>query len=179
MGVGKRIWSYAINFDTQTPKGAQRRLLGCKDYAVKLWWIGGNIKEKKMDSASEERAKQFSALWLSQRTSVTQKQKDTVGIAYISKVLGLGKEVAQRFALEDRTAYHEVGMKQGALRPTKEGLRSFWKEIRSLFPVMYSDEDIIFLVEEGGISGVIDFLWQIGEDSPVLHALRVNAHTYK
>lgn len=130
----------------------------------------------------DERAQRFSDLWFSQRKIAAVEQKDKVGLAYISKVLGLGDEVVQRFAQGDRHAYHKVGMKQSAI-PTGTDTSEFWKEVGTIFSNVYTDGDIDFLVKEGGIAAVLHFLWQLevplAEESPVLGALAVNAHAYK
>jgi hypothetical protein len=103
-------------------------------------------------------------------------------LAYISKVLGLGDEVAQRFAQGDPLAYHEVGMKQSRI-PDDTDVSGFWEEMRHVFPGVYSDEDISSLSEEGGVWGVFHFQWQLeiplAEESPILRELHINAHMYK
>jgi hypothetical protein len=132
--------------------------------------------------SKEERAQRFSDLWFSQRETATVKQKDKVGLVFISKVLGLGDEIAQRFARGDREVYRMVGEKQSAL-PTDIDFSDFWQEIREIFPNTYTDEDIDFLVKKGGIDAVLYFLWQLelslAEESQILRSLWINAHVYK
>lgn len=128
-----------------------------------------------------ERAQGFSDLWFSQRTIATIEQKDKVGLSYISKFLGLGDEAAEQFAQGDDDVYHTVGTMNAAIpvRDTTE----FWKEIQRLFPDVYTDEDIEFLITRGGLLGVIHFLGQLevpcAEESRVLRLLAENVAAYK
>lgn len=132
---------------------------------------------------SDKRAQKLSDLWFSQRETATVRQKDRVGTAYIEKVLNLGKEMAIRFVQGDLGAFHEVGMRQGGVTPYEPDFAGFWTEMRELFPGIYSDEDIKFLVEEGGVMAVWHLQWQLEipleEKSPVLRRLANNAHAYK
>lgn len=135
-------------------------------------WFNGN-----------KRAKRFSDLWFSQKTTAGVEQRNKIGFVYISLVLGLGDEVASKFASGDRKAYHEVGMEQAAMHNTVDA-QKFWQEIQKIFPDVYAQKDIKFLVE-CGFDGVWHFLNQIGkstleyEQSPILRALNNNAHVYK
>lgn len=142
-----------------------------------------------MQKFEDERAERLSALWLSQRETATLEQKNRVGLAYISKALNLGEAIARRFASGEWDAYHQVGMLQGGAWSYKADLESFWRQMKELFPGVYSDEDIRFLVEEGEVSGVWHFIWQLqpalasqmwhGAFSEILDKLHVNAHAYK
>lgn len=128
----------------------------------------------------DKRMQHFSDLWFSQRRTATVEQKNRVGLAYISKALGLGDEVAQEFAQGDDAAYHIVGNMQSAL-PCLD-LRPFWQEIKKIFPESYTDEDVEFLATFD-ILVVLHFKWQLevlfAEDSSILSSLAVNAHAYK
>ncbi|KPJ71349.1 hypothetical protein AMJ50_02565 [Parcubacteria bacterium DG_74_3] len=130
----------------------------------------------------DKRAQHFSDLWFSQRKTATVKQKDKVGLAFISKVLGLGDEIAQGFARGDREAHLAVGERQSAL-PTNIDLSDFWQEAKEIFPNTYTNEDMAFLAKKGGIDAVLCFLWQLevplAEESPILRSLSINAHIYK
>jgi len=127
-------------------------------------------------------AQTLSDRWFLLRDSATVDQKNEVGIAYISKLLGLGDEVARRFAQGGHGAYHEVGMKQAAV-PHDSDVTAFWQEMQNIFPNLHTEGEMRFLVGLCGIEGVFHFLWQIEEplkeESPVLRALSINAHVYK
>jgi len=131
----------------------------------------------------DERVQRLSDFWFSQRETATVEQKNGVGLAYISNVLELGDAAAQRFALGDQSVYHQVGMRQGGAESCKPDLKSFWTKIQELFPGAYTDEDIFFLVEQGGVETIWHFQWQLeiplAEESPILKALSINAHAYK
>jgi len=131
----------------------------------------------------DECFQRFSDLWFSQRETATVEQKNAVGLAHISKVLGLGDDVAQRFARGDQNACHQVGMRQGGVDHYMSDLESFWAKMRELFPGTYTNEDIFFLVKQGGVGAALHFQWQLeiplAEESPVLRALSINAHAYK
>ena len=109
----------------------------------------------------DERAQRLSDLWFSQQKTATVEQKDAVGLAYISKVLGLGDDAAQRFARDDRNVYHQVGMRQGGADHYTPDLAGFWAKMREFFPGTYTDEDISFLVEKGGVGATWHFLWRL------------------
>jgi len=130
----------------------------------------------------EEKAQHFSDPWFSQRKTATVEQKDRVGLTFISKVLGLGDEIAQRFAQGDRGVYRIVGEKQSAI-PTDIDFSDFWREVRGIFPNVYTNENIDFLAKKGDIDAALHFLWQLevplAEESPILRSLSINAHAYK
>lgn len=132
---------------------------------------------------NDERTQSFSDLWFSQRATATVEQKNKIGLAYISKVLGLGDDVAWRFAQGDQGAYHQVGMRQGGGENYAPDLAGFWTRVQEIFPGIYNGDDISFLVEQGGVEATWHFQWQLeiplAEESPVLKALSVNAHVYK
>lgn len=129
----------------------------------------------------DRNAQRLSDLWFSQRKTASTDQKDKVGLAYISDVLGLGEEIARGFAEGDERAFHAVGMKQAAIHPADTS--KFWEKVRQIFPEIYAEEDIKFLIRDGNIGAVLHFLWQIevplAEESSVLHQLSINAHAYK
>ena len=131
----------------------------------------------------DERSQRLSDLWFSQRETATVEQKNEVGLAYISKVLGLGDDTARRYARGDRNIYHQVGMRQGGAENYTSDLAGFWARVQTLFPGIYSDEDISFLVAQGGVEATWHLQWQLeiplAEESPVLRALSINAHAYK
>ncbi|MDA2922793.1 hypothetical protein MYX07_06045 [Patescibacteria group bacterium AH-259-L07] len=131
----------------------------------------------------DERIQQLSDLWFSQRATATVEQKNEVGLVYISKVLGLGDDVAQRFAQGDQNAYRQVGMRQGGAENYTPDLESFWARVRELFPGIYRDDDISFLVKQNDVVATWHFLWQLeiplAAESPILGDLAINAHVYK
>jgi len=128
----------------------------------------------------DEKMQYFSDLWFSQRKTASVEQKNQVGLAYISKTLGLEDEIAQKFAQGDREAYHSVGMAQSAMSGCN--LISFWSRVSQIFPNIYDHTDIRYL-DSQGIGAVFHFKWQLevlfAEDSPILCSLAVNAHAYK
>lgn len=131
----------------------------------------------------DERAQRLSDLWFSQRETATVEQKDKVGLLYISRVLNLGDEVAKRFAEGDHAVYNQVGLREGGAISYQPDLQGFWSEMCEVFPNTYSEEDINFLVEQGGVKAAWHLQWQLeiplAEESPVLRSLAVNAHAYK
>jgi len=137
---------------------------------------------------SDVQMQELSDLWFVQRTIAGVNDKDRIGFAYISKALGLGDEVAQRFIKADRQAFHEVGKArldgiqnkktenekvyiplwfrntgnpmELSIEWEKNDFRPFWEEIRNIFPDTYSDEDIDFL-SQLSLEAVTHFLLQI------------------
>jgi len=139
--------------------------------------------EKNLHQFENKRAQRLSDVWFSQRETATIEQKNQVGLAYISKVLGLGDDVAQRFAQGNESAYCLVGKRQGGAEAYTPNFEVFWMRVRKLFPGIYSDEDISLLTEQGGVEAAWHFQWQLeiplAEKSPVLRDLAINAHIYK
>lgn len=130
----------------------------------------------------DPRLQRFSDLWFSQQRTASVDQKDRVGIAYISNILVLGDEVARRFAEGDHDVYDRVGRRQGGLERFKPDLYGFWRKMGEIFPGIYTEEEVVFLVQEGmGIASL--FKWQLeiplAEDSSLLERLVHNAHAYK
>lgn len=131
---------------------------------------------------NDEHAQKLSDLWFSQREVATIEQKNKVGLTYISRVLGLGYIVAHRFAKGNYEAYHQVGLKQSAI-PISADVSGFWKAIQKIFPEVYTNDDIRYLSNKGGVGGVLHFMFQLEtplvEQSPILRELAINAHAYK
>jgi len=161
-----------------TPTGQLSMLLEevQRDYALKRATKGNPSFFR------DERIQRLSDVWFSQRTTATVEQKDRVGLAYISSILGLGDDIAERFVAGDRQVYHAVGMKQSGM-PYNTNTSKFWKEVQAIFPETYRDEDMVFLVGSKDVVAVLHFLWQLevplAWESPVLRRLAHNAHVYK
>jgi len=130
-----------------------------------------------------KRAQRLSDLWFSQGSTATTEQMNGVGLAYISKVLGLGDEIAQRFIRGDWNDYQQVGMRQGGVEQYIPDLMGFWERVEELFPEIYGTADIYFLVNKGGVDATHHFLWQLEftavAASPILRSLSTNAHAFK
>lgn len=151
--------------------------------------MGSTLKENPL-RLGNSRAQHFSDTWLRQGSTATAEQKDGVGLAYISKILGLGDEAAQQFARRvaghdadpqafcrvgrayilkilglgarsESDIYHRVGMRQGGAESYDSDLEAFWEEVQSIFPDSYSEADITFLVEQGGKEATTHLLWQL------------------
>jgi len=113
----------------------------------------------------DKHAQQLSDTWFSQRGTATIEQKNQVGLAYISKVLGLGDHVAQRFAQGNENAESLVGMRQGGAEAYTPDFESFWMRVRKIFPGVYSDEDISFFRRRGWRRGNMAFSMAIGDST--------------
>ena len=125
----------------------------------------------------------LSDLWFSQRRSATVDQKNSVGIAYISNVLNLGDKIAEKFLVNDWEVQHTVGLIQAGCTNYHPDLKRFWLKVNSIFPGVYSPEDLDFLIKKCGTEAARHLLWQIeiplAEQSPILRLLAQNAHAYK
>ena len=162
-----------------------------KDEMLRRLKKGSFIKKSAQEQAPKinphqcenKRAQWLSDIWFSQRETATIEQKNEVGLAYISKVLGLGDDVAQLFVQGNENAENLVGMRQGGAKAYTPDFDGFWAKVRKIFPGTYSDEDIFLLTEQGGVEAAWHFQWQLeiplAEKSPVLRALAINAHIYK
>lgn len=121
-------------------------------------------------------------LWNSQKETASVKQKNKVGIAFITKILNLDKETALEFVQGDREAYQEVGRAQSGI-PRDRETSEFWEEVNKIFPERYDEEDIQFLKEKTSPFRVSGYLLRLdellNEESPVLEILHRNAHAFK
>jgi len=132
---------------------------------------------------TEREVERIERAWFSLQNTATTKQKDEIGKAFISNVLGLGDDISNRFAQSDFDTHHQIGMRQGGAEDYTSDLPGFWEKVRTVFPDIHNDDDIHFLVTQGGVVATVRFLWilefAISEPSPVLIALSTNAHAYK
>jgi len=124
-------------------------------------------------------ARRLEKYWVSQSKIMDWELKDRIGIAYIEDYLGFDEQTAKAFMQGNHQAQHLIGMKQANL--PNDGADRFWDQIRRIFPHTYQDRNIAFLKKSGGPMAICSFLNSIAEwgSSPVLYALRVNAHVYK
>ncbi len=150
--------------------------------------MGQKVEEEKAEERrpntnpyrhDDPHTQRLSDLWFSQRDVATIEQKDGIGRLYISKLLGLGDEVAKSFEAGDRKAFHQVGKIQSGSVGPDENPKSFWEGVCGLFPSDYTQEDVVLLTQHGGREGAIHLMIQLGDASPILHQLAVNAHCYK
>jgi hypothetical protein len=127
-------------------------------------------------------AQAISDKWFPLQEAATVEQKDKVGQLYISKLLGLGDDVAQKFAQGEYDAYHAVGMKQSGI-PMDADVKPFWEEVKKVFPELHTPEDIDFLCQKGGVMGVLEFTYHLDPvftgESPMLRRISLNASDYK
>lgn len=135
-----------------------------------------------------------------ERKKPTIEQKNKVGLVFITKILGLGDEIANKFAeiakrykpyalnggldQYDLEITHKVGIKLSAI-PANIECCDFWQEIENVFPGYNLDYDLP-LLRTHGIDRVLEFIfylmgpwWVIFPDSPILRLLRVTGHAYK
>jgi hypothetical protein len=112
-----------------------------------------------------------------------RKKLDEVGVAYLSEFLGFDKKIVSKFLKGDWKASNTIGHKQGALVVAPENIERFWDSVNTIFPNLHNQEELDFLIKEGGEVGVISFMDQIdrigSEMSPVMRGINVNAHAYK
>ena len=139
--------------------------------------------EQNLMNLNDERAQQLSNLWWSQGKKAKVGQKNKVGIAYMSRILGIDSEVVRRFIKgDDYEAWRAVGMKQSGV-PSDTDSSEFWNEVQNIFPGLHNESDRKFLIEEGGVVGIFHFMFQLdpilNEESPVMRKLNSNAHAYK
>lgn len=135
---------------------------------------------------NDPRAQQFVDMWVSRSETATSEHKDRVGVAYISHVMGLGDEIAERFAQYDGSVWGRVGLRQSWSPddPFERDLRGFWENINEIFPGLHTEEDIAYLVDPGEWFAAFEFLFEmsrfdVGALSSVLQRLLTNAHAYK
>lgn len=139
----------------------------------------------------------FSDLWFFQRTTARIEQKEQVGLAYISKYLGLNDKVARAFVSktkEGRRAYYAIGIARLQMRKTnpfffrkstarnhpkyfRPNIAEFWQKVREIFPDSYRKEDIEFL-SELSFMAVENFMLYLeptlAEDASINRSLRSN-----
>lgn len=123
------------------------------------------------------------AFWRSQADTTSVEQKDAVGRLYLKAILGADDDLIRRFLEGDLQADADIGQKQSAVPVEEADFAAFWDGVVEIFPDVYSHEDIEFLKERGMIEAAFELLWALQpyprDDSPVLKAIRVNAHAWK
>lgn len=128
--------------------------------------------------------------WNGLRDTVPSDAKDRIGALYIELILELGGEKAEQFIEGVRSGgipsslWHEVGMAQAAISPSRESISRFWASVRELEPlILPTQEDLAFAAEQDDSMGAAIMLWSlvdsVAQPSSVLQELRANAHSYK
>ncbi len=134
----------------------------------------------------KQRVRNMRDHWKRLAGQLSAQTKDKIGTLYVSQVLGLGPIVAKAFVSGDTDAYHEVGIQQSGISQTDT--TTFWQETNKLLEGHFSENDLNWLVNPGGVDAVFFFLLdlnstdtgpQLTRHSRVLHDLQVNAHAYK
>jgi len=124
----------------------------------------------------------FSDLWWQQRKELTAGQKDNIGRAYLTHIIGADEETVQAFIQGSSRAQDFVGLRQGGAEQRKGDYSSFWNEVAEITSDVYTREDLSWLIETG-ISSVWHIEFQIEEalrgESLVIRQIRNNAHAYK
>lgn len=99
--------------------------------------------------------------WANLAGLLNSKAKDEIGTLYVSKILGLGDDLAEKFSTQARKVFFEhkklnrgiknkikEAMKE-AKNPSLEARISFWQEVTKVIPKYSFDEsEIDFMVRE-------------------------------
>jgi hypothetical protein len=145
----------------------------------------------------DSRMQRLSDLWFWQQKTATVEQKDKVGMAYISRFLGLRYETARAFARKgrgSRRAYYAIGIARLEIHRTNSfyfrkttaerypelfrlNIVEFWQRINEIFPNIYTEEDLDFLYNFS-FEAVEHFMMQLepilAEDARINRSLRSN-----
>ena len=140
-------------------------------------------KEKRIEFQNME-AQLLSDLWRSQRDNLSIEQKNDIGYAYLKHIIGADESTIESFIADSNFKSDEfIGLRQGGAKPRREDYESYWNEINRITPGVYTEENLSFLIKEGGIMSVCHMLFQIedilNEQSSVMRNININAHTYK
>jgi hypothetical protein len=131
---------------------------------------------------SISRAYRISESWRILEASLTNDHKDRIGILYLKLFLGADQGDIENFANGDPDAYEKIGLMQSSLQ-LQSDVSKFWNAVKAEFPKAVEDGDLEFLCTEGGVGGVLEFLFRIGPvartSSPVLSLIFANMHAYK
>jgi hypothetical protein len=132
----------------------------------------------------DPRVQYLSDKWRNLQYTATPKQKDKVGLAYIAKALGLGDDLAKRFAEGDWEAYETVGQRGNLKEAYKPpDLAGFWARINEIFPVLHTAEETRFLIEDGDESAANAFCYHIApvmrEGSIIMRRISLTFHAWK
>lgn len=125
----------------------------------------------------------FSDIWFLQRTTASKIQKDKIAYAFVSKALNLGNRIAKKFFEGTKTGDRRTFFQVGHARFEKKdlNLKSFWEEIRSIFPEFYTQEHVDFL-SKLSLEAVMHLLYQIdpplAEDSEAMAFIHYNENHY-
>lgn len=128
----------------------------------------------------DENVQYFLDLWCEQACTSDDTQKNLVAESYCIHILGVSKKVFESFQQNQFDADTKVGMRQGGAVKRKDDSKSFWSDMKRLYPLDYIPEDLDFLIKSGGMAAfqLLDQFQTYGPNS-LLRKLRTNAHVYK
>lgn len=138
----------------------------------------------------EIRAQALMNSWLKIRDDVPRETKDEIGQLFIENVLGLGKDVAERFAAGakagglDFATTDVVGNKLAGIEVKRERISKFWNEVKKISPqIIPTTEDLQLACEQDDGWGAIHLLTTLEMSrknlSFVLQEISITAHAYK
>lgn len=135
----------------------------------------------------DEQAQQLYEHWIQDAPQIPSEIKDQIGILWMTKILGVSNDVADRFVDGNNDAWSEVGNLHSGFKANARGAEDFWRETDKLVSDFLSEEDLNYLISMDDGSGawsmicVFDNLGMIHLESAssVLRSLGMNAHVYK
>lgn len=159
-----------------------------KDFYIARCSVSNTSGVDIMDECSLEDAIKvdyFENLWKEQGRTLTIKQKDEIGIAYLKHIIGADDATINAFLDEDNLKEHNnatyvIGMMMAGVNPCKHDIKSFWQAMDKI-GVEYSKEDLEFLLEKDGGSGALTMTFNISlaGRSHVQYLIDITAHAYK
>lgn len=152
-------------------------------------WKEGKIAEMvsniRKQPFKDEQAQRLHEQWIQDAPQISSEIKDQIGILWMTRILGVSDDVADRFVKRDDDAWNEVGNLHSAFKANDA--EGFWRETNKLAPDFLCEEDLNYLISVDDGSGawsmicVFDYIGMIHLESAssVLRSLGTNAHVYK
>ncbi|MCD4759443.1 hypothetical protein K8R33_00975 [archaeon] len=127
-------------------------------------------------------------LWNSQKTALSDDQKDRIGLAYLEYVLRIDDPTIKEFLDGVPDAYQNVGNRQSDLSKNEIDYDVFWTRVGEICANnQYSLTQTRQLIDSRDPWAIINMMGEISRErshyphknSRVIQKIRVNAHVYK
>ena len=147
--------------------------------------IISNVRKQPL---KDEQAQRLYEHWIQDAPQIPSETKDRIGILWMTKILGVSDDVADRFIEREDDAWSEVGNLHSGLKAKAHDAEGFWRETDKLVPDFLSEKDLNYLISvdddgSGAWSMICTFdnigMIHLESASSVLRSLGNNAHVYK
>jgi hypothetical protein len=91
-------------------------------------------------------AQAISENWIREAFGVSLEQSEEIGMLWMTKILGVTKEVADDFAMGVQRAHHKIGLLHAGSRTYTPDVKSFWEGVAKVAPKLASGDNLKYLL---------------------------------